>query len=322
MTNEQKQQIVDAANAYCIEKGLSQSEISRQTGINAGYLSNMLKGTFKVSGGDIADKWFFSLADFIGFSTKKVYWEPIATPQFMQIINALESAKEHQLTKMLIGPTGCGKTFAIDKFCNIHPVHTYRITISSLYNLGDLVAELMDKVKAETVATNPARMNGYSLKVRVDKIIDKLIEVKRSGGKPIIIIDEGENMEISLLKMFKALYDALKDYCAIVLIGTERLRNRMLNKNGNVKGRNREALPELYRRFKAGDKNITPIDQKFTLILDKYVDDKGLRKLLTELCANYGELHDFLEPALREADQAGQPLTEQFFRLKYDMPKY
>jgi ATP-dependent protease Clp ATPase subunit len=118
MTNEQKQQIVDAANEYCTEKGLSQNELSRQTGINGAYLSNMLKGVFKSGQGDIADKWFFMLADFVGFAIKKEYWAPVVTDQFMQILDALESAKEGQLTKMLIGPTGCGKTYAIDRFCN------------------------------------------------------------------------------------------------------------------------------------------------------------------------------------------------------------
>jgi hypothetical protein len=194
-------------------------------------------------------------------------------------------------------------------------LHTYRITISSLYNLVDLVNELTEKTNAEANAYVGASMHASSMKTRVDKIIDKLIEVKRAGGKPIIIIDEGENMEISLLKMFKALYDALKNHCAIVLIGTERLPNRMLNKNGSAKGRNREALPELYRRFKAGHKNIAAIDRSYRLILDKYVDDKGLRKLLSEICNNYGELHDYLEPALREADMAGVPLTENFSAL-------
>lgn len=42
-----------------------------------------------------------------------------------------------------------------------------------------------------------------------------------------------------------------------------------------------------------------------------------LRILLRGLCGNYGELHDFLEPALREAAEDGVPLTDQYFRVKY-----
>lgn len=324
MTNQQKQQIVHAALEYMSLHSLSNNDVSKKSGINNGYLSNMLRGNFSTSVGgkevDITDKWFASLADFAGYSIKKVYWQTFPTPQFLQIQTALETAKSEALTRMLIGPTGCGKTYAVDAFCRRFPSHTYRITVSSMYKLPDFVNELVDKLGIDMVAMR-ASAASFSVKTRVDKIVDKLKEINRQGGNPILIIDEGENMEMSLLKAIKGLYDNIKDHCAIVLIGTNRLPDRMLNVNGNLKGRHRNAVPELYRRFKAGHQAIVDIDGSFGLMLDKYVTDKGLRQLLCRMCANYGELHDYLMPVMKEADRSNQPLTETLFRTIYNLPK-
>jgi hypothetical protein len=257
-------------------------------------------------------------------STQKQFWHTEPTIQFLEIIRTLEACKKKGTTALLIAPTGHCKSYSIDKFCNKNPEHTYRITINNLYKLRDLIYELADMTGAKPHFIN--KQIARSHKLTMDEIVKQLKNIKAAGGKPIIIIDEGENMEISLLKLMKGLYDRLKDYCAIVLIGTHRLMGRMLNID--EKGRSmkqREALPELYRRFKAYHKTITPIDKKrdFKPFFAKYIPgEKELQKLLIDLCENYGELHDYLVPALEEADAEGKPLTEEYFRTMYNIPKY
>ena len=59
---------------------------------------------------------------------------------------------------------------------------------------------------------------------------------------------------------------------------------------------------------------------KFDKDLDK-IQDKALVKFLRANCDNYGELHDALVPAMREADRTGQPLTENFVRKVLNMPE-
>jgi len=252
---------------------------------------------------------------------KKSYWQTFTTPQFVQIITTLEGCKASGKTAMIISDTGTCKTYSVDKFCAKHPENTYRITISDVYKLKDLIDEIADLVGVSREYGRYAISNKRTL----DRIVARLKAVQKAGGNPIVIIDEGENMTVSLLKTIKALYDLLKDHCAIVLIGTPRLVNRMLNRSdtGGI-GKNRNALPELYRRFKAYHKTITPVNKErdFKPFFDKYVADKGLRKLLCTLCENYGELNDYLEPALREADEKGTALTEDTFRIMYNLPKY
>ena len=138
------------------------------------------------------------------------------------------------------------------------------------------------------------------------------------GHKPLIIIDEAENLKLPVIQMLKGLYDNLTGYASIVMIGTSQLTDALQKMTRS----NRNGAPQFFRRIKAGIK-IIPVYNDYLPFFEKLkIEDKGLRKLLTAICSNYGELHDYLEPAIREADERGVELTDDFFRLMYNMPKY
>lgn len=316
MNQDQKKQIVDDALAYMAKQGMSQNQLAIHTGINPGYLSSMLRNIYQVKTAnnhmvDIDAKWFYLLNEKIGGDFEKSYWETVATPEFIQMINALESFKKTGRSGMIIGATGMGKTFVCEKFSTKNPMHTYKITVNELQRLGDILNELLMQMGCDTGGNNTSRL---------DKVIQKIRWQKRNGGKPIIILDEFENAKSPLIKTIKALYDGIRDYGSVVLIGTDQLPTKI----NRLRSQNRDGMPQFCRRFKAGTRFIETSQRKnFNPILDKLkIEDKGLRKLLYDICDNYGELNDYLEPALREADHEGVELTEDYFRLLYNMPKY
>jgi len=316
MTHELKLSIVAAAATYMAEKNLSLNELCRQSNINVGYLSPMLRNQFLVLVKDkqaaIAPKWFETLARYIGFPITDAIWKTIATRQFVAQIAAIQGSKNACKTAMIIGSTGAGKTYNTNVFCNKEPLHTYRITVSSLYKLVDIINELTEKLDVNLQTIDRFKMDTRSIKIRVDRIVAKLIDIKRNGGNPIIIFDEGENMEMGVLKMLKGLYDALNGHCGITVIGTEQLLNKLLN----LRKRNRDAIPQLYRRFKAGMVMLPALNKQvdFLPFFEAFNVEPALRKLLTDICDNYGELYDYLEPSIREAQRLNKPLTEQLFR--------
>ncbi len=324
MTPELKTSIATGISDYSKEKGLSNNDIARLTGVNPGYISNILRGQFtnEVQGKDvpIGDKHFYKLAEWAGLATKKMYWHLEPTRQFTEIITTLDDCKRDCKTSMIIADTGLGKTNAIDTFCKKNPQHTFRITVNSLYKLIDVINELSEKVGSDSQVLVGKRYHVASLKIRMDKVAAKLIEIKHAGGEPILIIDEGENMEIAVLKLTKGLFDIIKGHCGIALCGTPKLMSNLLN----TTGRNRNALPELYRRFKAGAKSVSPLNKKadFKPFFDKYVKDRGLQNLLCMLCENYGELYDYLQPTLKECDERGIELSEDFFRIKWNEQRF
>ena len=313
MTPELKDQIVSEANAYMLEHRLSSNQLSKSSGINASYLSLMLRNIYvtKVADKDveIADNWFVKLATAIGKKLEKVEFGTFATPQFIEVTTRLMEAKKNQMNGMIIGVTGSGKTFGTDVFCNKQPLYTYRLTVSSLYSVNDIITELLEKMCLNS--------KGRGVE-RIKRIQAHLQKLRMSGLNPLIILDEAENLKVKHLRMLKALYDAIAGYAAVQLIGTPEL----LDKLERMKQQEVEGIAQFCRRFKAGIIHLTPIDRTFEMMLSKHVKDDGLRKLICSLCENYGEVNDYLLPVMREAYRLKKPFTEELFRLYHNMPNY
>jgi hypothetical protein len=316
MTNEQKMEIATLANQYISEKKLTAADFSRVTKVNQSYMSNILNGVFVASSGestvDIADKYFVMIADVVSYKVKKSYWPHVNTREFKEMITIMQEAKETQVVKTLVVETGAGKSYAVQLFKRIAPLHTYIVTMHSMMKISDVFNELCSQLGIPDKGTK-----GY----KRAQVIIKLRDLRRNGGKPVIVIDEGENMNMEMMRMVKGLYDAVLGFASVVMLGTEQLWDLMKA----AKVSDKQGGPQYFRRFKAGTKQIK-IQQNSG---DRYkpffeatgVTDKSFRALLCELCDNYGELHDYLEPALRMADADGLVLTEQYFRVMYDMPK-
>src|SRR5436190_10168572 len=313
MQTEQKNKIVEAAALWMTGNSFTKNDLARHSKINAGYLSNMLRNQYstEVQGKEvmITDKWFYILAQSIGFAVKKQYWATIQTKEFEKMIHELRTAKNDSRTVVIVNDTGLGKTFTVEKFMQVHPQHTYKITVNSLYKVRDILQQI-----AEPLGT-PVRCYPIDSLAAISK---RLKDLKMMGHSPTIIIDEAENLKLPVIQMLKGLYDSLNGYASIVLIGTTQL----LDSLERMKKSNRSGAPQFYRRIKAGIK-IIPVYNDFKPFFEKFkIEDKGLRKLLNEICSNYGELHDYLEPVLRDADETEQALTETYFRTYHNLPSY
>jgi AAA domain len=312
MNEELKLQIIAATVDYAKEKKLSNNEVARLADINPGYISSMFRNMFEVNTAgklvEISDKWFFKLAEFAGLPIKKQYWNTLQTVQFVGVISALEAAKKTSRISVVICETGQGKTYSVEKFVHANPQHTYKVTVSDAHKLRDILDELLDQLNLE---------HKYGTAAQLRSISDKMKELKHSGARPIIIIDEAENLKLPVIKSLKALYDIINGYASLCLIGTSQLIKRL----EYMKKKDRSGVPQFYRRIKACIRYISSTPD-FTPFFEKHSIEKNLRRLLCELCENYGELHDYLEPALREADEQEVPLTENLFRIIYNMPKY
>jgi len=137
-----------------------------------------------------------------------------------------------------------------------------------------------------------------------------------NGQKPCVCIDEAENLTHGMIGLSKAIYDAIIKYSGFVMIGTQEL----LDKLDTLERYGKEGIPQFRRRTKAGTVILSAINRQddFAAFLAD-VQDADLRKFLTALCANYGELHDYLEPALRSAAEDGVVLTDQYFKTMYNI---
>jgi len=296
MKDELKKSIVEAAKSYMEDKRISLNEHARRSDINSAYLSQMINN----KGDGIADKWYYALAKSVGFELDIIYWEHVNTPQYISIMAHLEEARELARNRILICDTGSGKTYAVKRYLMTNPQDTCLITISSLHTIHTLIDDIMDDIGLEPCGTPVTRLRN---------IAHRLSMFQLEGRKPLIIIDECENMKTSAFGVIKSLYDQLEGVCPIVLIGTSQIEAKI----ANMLKLNRVGLPQFHRRFKAGMHYLPPVDKTFRLFLENKVEDNRLKAYLQRICNNYGELHDYLELALKEADRLGVELTYSFF---------
>ena len=120
MENSIKDRIMSAADDYLRMNGLTAAELLPPCGVSASYYSVAAKEIY-VSGYRDKGRVFRKLASAIGMRLETSYWQHADTTQYVQIVNTLDEARERCEARMVLGETGCGKTYAIDRFCGANP---------------------------------------------------------------------------------------------------------------------------------------------------------------------------------------------------------
>lgn len=312
MKTETKIQIMAALESYMVQHGMSANTVAKKTGVNGSYISNMRQGNFTVDAGnsntvELADKYFESIATLVGFKLEKSYWETVPTAQLKRTIATLEDARQFAYTNVVIGDTGCGKTYVAALFAQEHPLDCSIVTVSSQDNIGDLLEKICDKLHIATEKTKSRTLRSIARKMQ---------DMRRDGLKPTLIFDECEYMRQPALCNMKELYDNLNGIASIVLMGTPQLLKHL----DKMRKKDKDGIPQLYRRIKFGIRPLPAIDRTFKQFINGLLNDPAIGRFVRENCENYGELHDVLVPALREADRTGQPLTENLIRTMLNMP--
>lgn len=308
-----KKEIISAVVAYMDQHSISQSDLATKAGVRKEYLSIMLKpeSNFMYSAGKGAEgfinpRHFNALARFIGFSTEKEYWTTQPTAQTSAILANLSEAKENHQTLTIIGQTGSGKSYTANLFAQRNPLDVFLITVGASDSLADLIEKIAEKLKLNVGKSKSTRLRWIGFKMR---------ELKFDGYKPMIIFDEAEFMRQPAICAMKELHDYMHEFCSMVFVGTDQFVQNV----EKLKKRNRPGIPQFHRRIKLGLRVLPSIDRSFGIFVDD-IEDTELKKFILRNCDNYGELHDMLVPATREADRLNVPLSMELVRKVLNLP--
>lgn len=278
-------EMANALEAYLADKKISQNELAKNIGVSSSYLTHALKRNFNnVPAGPgrtttFSDQVANKICQFLGIGDK--IWE---IENFYIIQNTLIEAKKHSEHRIIDGAKGSGKTYTAEKFQLQYPSETFLITASEDMNPKAFMIEL---AKAVNVS-----FSGDRRKIRMDVAA----KIKRMNN-PLIIIDEAENLKNASYGAIKALYDDVKDYCGIVLIGANDYLQMLRKKALSGKG----CFPQLYSRFNAEPAILNILSKqevKMIAELNGITDRETITKLF-DTCSDYRELDRNINRILR-----------------------
>lgn len=305
MQDTLKDSIMSAVKAYMAANNLNGADFIRRAGVNKSYFSAAHNGKYTYQSTAIPVSFFHKVAQAAAYSIRLTYFPHRDTPQYIDATNALCEARDKVEPRMIIGETGCGKTYAVDRFCEQNPIGVFRVTVNDYDTIRDILGEIAKAQGLQVTARRGALLR---------QVCGALKELAMSGVKVVLIVDETENTKTPGIRAYKALYDLLKGFAALVLVGTPDLLRRLeILKRKEIGG-----MPQFIRRFKAKTTALESVNRSFP-DFKSIVSNAGVWRLATSMCDNYGELHDYLEPAIREARENNEELNEAFFRELYNL---
>lgn len=311
----QKTNISVALNKYIDKKICSQQKIADDCGFNEAYITQIKKGEYRVGKSPIKDEQFSLVANYIGLKLKKEYWQKVLTKENIMIEDALNDAKEYATIKTVIANTGAGKTFTVDDFMSTNKENcVFHITVGQLHKVKNVIDDILFEMKIKP--------KGDPLN-RLRQITKYVTSLYHQGKHPLIIIDEAENLKLPVLGFTKQIYDAIvkPEICGVVLIGTDQL----LASIKKMEDSNKLGIPQFARRIRAGIVDVEKVrgkwheDNNFLEYVTGLVWDVQIVTLLKEQARNYGEVHDFVVAAMRDADRCGEEFNYEFFIDKYNL---
>jgi hypothetical protein len=241
----------------------------------------------------IKDRVFLKLAAAIGMETTSS-WRHFNTDNFMFVCNKLDAMRANKLPGCIDGDTGAGKSYSIDRYRKEYPGNTYVVTCDGDMSVKDFVVSVAEAVGCETEGT----------KIDIRKRITKTLIRKDS---PLLVIDEAENLKVGAYDGIKAMMDALKGICGIVLVGA----NDYEEKLKKLAERKKNSFPQIYSRLKQGHfERLMPFDDDDVTIICQQmgISNPEVVSYLAAICDNMRELEGCVSDLIDESLRTGRPI--------------
>lgn len=202
MNYQQKTKITDALISKINRLGISQNEAAKRIGVSAATITNIKNRKWA----NITEAWK-KISLWVGSDE----WQIVETANIRRIQNLCNHAQAQGITKAVSFRQGsgksCGATYYADNNRNVfyleaEPHYTKKIFLSKL-----------------------CRVMGLSTSGSISEMVDSIVDKLNSLDKPLVIIDEYDQLKNNILPFFKTFYN--KANSGFVLIGGEYFKNRI-----------------------------------------------------------------------------------------------
>lgn len=224
-------------------------------------------------------------------------WQHFDLDNFELCMATFEDARSDGLPRAIDGRTGSGKTYTARHFQRQFPESVVLITCA-----GDLSPKGFIRELALALKLNPEG-TAYTLRYRITRALYE-------ADRPVLIVDEAENLKDPAWQSLKAMIDALIGVCGIVVIGANELEASMLKKANRLKN----PFPQVYSRLKLG--GITQLlslhrREVRAICTSTSIKDPQVIKYLTNTCHNMRELEGAVRKLRRESQAENSDIDMQ-----------
>ena len=227
-----KDKIVIALNEWLDPKNPERStaKLQAKSGVNVAYISNISNGKTMLSNTVIKDQYYRMIAESIGLDLGEGEVH-INTKNFSLIEKVCAKAQQKKAIVLLDSiDSGLGKTYTLEYYASRNDKVVYIKCTSSM-----TAKDVMDEILAKLLIRDIPR----GMKSKIDLIKDRVL-----AGGYLIIIDELEDVKLSVYKVIKEIIDFTQNRCALIVSGMG-----LIEKIEKLSKRNRPGFPQLKRRL-------------------------------------------------------------------------
>ena len=195
------------------DKGFTQAQIAKECGFSGGALSSYFKGTY---GGD-NDKIEVALQSWLDGQTKKTATF-VSAPDFVDTPTAAKIFADFDFVKMfgkmgvVYGASGVGKTQAARQYTRANN-NVWMITARpSICTINEVLYEMALELG---ISDAPKRAGKLS----------RMLKIKLSGTKGLVIIDEADHLPLKVLEELRILQEDSE--VGFMLIGNDKVYTQM-----------------------------------------------------------------------------------------------
>lgn len=260
MDNLEKKQIAAALREYCNRYDSQNKAANSLKGVSSATVTQVLTEKWEL----ISEKMWRNIASQVDTSSELISAE---TGVLCLMRELFQDAKKYSNVFALCGAAGSGKTYSARHFKDANR-HVYLLQCNEFWNKKMFLMELLSTMGRDASGT-------------IGEMMTDVIRFLKGTNRPLLILDEADKLNDSVLYFFITLYNMLEDCCGIVMCATSFLKKRIerglkLNKKGY-----QEIYSRIGRRFVELD-GVTASDVAAVCLKNGVTDRGAIKQIITD----------------------------------------
>ncbi|TAN15157.1 MAG: AAA family ATPase [Chitinophagaceae bacterium] len=226
MNTEQKKQIQALIETHITAYGSQNAAAAALKDVSAATISQIRNENWE----NISDKMWKSIGVQLGFHLNG-NWNTVDTKAAQTLKVFMTDAANFSNVFAITGAAGIGKTHIAKEFSKKQNV--FHIACNEFWNKKQFLTEILSKL-----GVDPAGYNSSDLMAKIVSTVTRM-------ENPLLILDEADKLNDSVLYLFITLYNETEGRLGIILMATDYLQKRITR----GQALNKKGYQEIYSRF-------------------------------------------------------------------------